>query len=85
MFQIQKLSLLDSNTPCEEMPSDNCGRIIEHDKNSTTLFEKPGLSNEFINIFYLLLPRLIRSKNAENHLTSNDDNQCAFPVPLLYS
>lgn len=51
MFQIQKLLLLDSNTPCEEMPSDNCG-IIEHDKNLTTLFEKPGLSNEFINIFF---------------------------------
>lgn len=38
-----------------------------------------------INIFSLLLPRLIRSKNAEYHVISSDGVQYALPRPLPHS
>ena len=38
-----------------------------------------------INIFSLLLPRLIRSKNAEYHVISGDGVQYALPRPLPHS
>lgn len=40
-------------TPCEEGPSDMCGWVTEHDENSSLLFEKPDLSDEWINECFL--------------------------------
>ena len=83
---MQTFLLSDPNTACEKQPSDMRGWVIEHDENSAMLFEKPGLSDELMNEFFsLLLYGLIRTKNAEHHLTSNEDKQYALPTSLLHS